>query len=319
MPAFTVTDRTEAAKVMFPGDTAAQLQYCLKNSIPDTMDFLDYLRATSRYDYTAFPPEVPGILVRSAKGRADEIWEGRPNWTNPRTEPGTLVHRLDTNAAYLAATNTHLPIGTLEHSIDGVFDRKRSGLYLIDPPYWQHHHLPNPIGNREEPGPVWIARPTLQLLFDCSTERYGQLCDAPVIHESWTSGSTDALLRKWRETLRDARAHAILQRDEVALAYVKDMYAKFVSTCGDSSANRRIRRQDWVHIIRAQAFANLWRKSLKANSGGLQVHRVWGTDELHVVGGWEAVFTEGRGLNEMKIKAENDDHGSYTVMARGVA
>lgn len=315
MPAFTVTDRTDAAKILF-SDPAEQLKFCLKNSIADSMDLLDHLRANSRYDYTSFPPALD-ILVRAAKGKYDQVWEGRQKWTNPAVAPGALVHRLDTNAAYLSATNTQLPLGALEHSTDDYFDRKRSGLYLITPPAWNVDYLPNPMGEREEPGPVWVTRPTVQLLLDCTTERYGELCEAPVIHESWTSTSSGVLLTKWRETLRDARADAILRGDDLALAYIKDMYAKFVSTCGDSSANRRIRRKDWEHIIRSQAFANLWRKSLKAHGAGLTVYKALGTDELHVVGGWQAVFPEGRGLNEMKLKDDNGDHGNYTVMAKG--
>ncbi|MFF0630746.1 hypothetical protein [Streptomyces sp. NPDC004296] len=39
-----------------------------------------------------------------------------------------------------------------------------------------------------------------------------------------------------------------------------------------------------------------------------------GTDELHVSGDWRQVFTEGRGLTQMKIKhSDAKASGEYTV------
>jgi hypothetical protein len=80
------------------------------------------------------------------------------------------------------------------------------------------------------------------------------------------------------------------------------MYAKFVSTMGESNHNRELYRPDWVHIIRSQAFANLWMKAYNAYDAGLTVVRAMGTDELHVIGGWRSVFPEGRGVTEVKVK-----------------
>ncbi|MGW6997394.1 acyltransferase [Streptomyces virginiae] len=88
----------------------------------------------------------------------------------------------------------------------------------------------------------------------------------------------------------------------MTVAYVKAMYSKLVSTVGESTANRELRRPDWMHIIRAKAFANLWMKANKAHKAGLQVVEISGTDELHVVGDWRSVFAEGRDLNQVKEK-----------------
>jgi hypothetical protein len=96
----------------------------------------------------------------------------------------------------------------------------------------------------------------------------------------------------------------------VTIEYVKAMYAKFTSTLGESSANLEIRRPEWMHIIRSQAFANLWYKAYKAHQAGLTLVRLRGTDELHVTGGgWRripgqggGVFEEGRLLTQMKLK-----------------
>jgi hypothetical protein len=88
----------------------------------------------------------------------------------------------------------------------------------------------------------------------------------------------------------------------VTLEYVKAMYSNFVSTLGESNYNREIYRTDWMHLIRSQAFANLWMKAFKAYDEGLTVVRAMGTAELHVIGDWRAVFPEGRAATEVKVK-----------------
>ena len=305
-----IADRVAAALTEAGGDRTAAAEALVAKAIPDTMELFDATRAAARYDHTAHPAE-PDILKKPAKGAANAIWEARPKWTNPHTPADAEIQPLDVNAAYLGAMTTHLPIGQLQHSDSGEFDRKRSGLYEITPGPWDHDGLPNPLGSRDMPGRVWVTRPTLQLLTDLSTDRYGALCPAPVIHQSWTSGSSENLLRALKETLRDARAEAIDSGDEVALDYVKAMYSKFVSTMAKSSRfNHDLERTDWGHIIRAQAHANLWRRAHKAHTAGLWVHRLTGVDELHIAGDWRQVWPEGRGLGEMKPKGGTYRTGS---------
>ncbi|MGR6998636.1 hypothetical protein ACU686_11940 [Yinghuangia aomiensis] len=145
----------------------------------------------------------------------------------------------------------------------------------------------------------------MRLLIRCAKEG---LCEAPVIAENWTSGASEDLLEKLRRVLTLARKDAIVHGDEVAEAYIKAVYAKFVSTIGESSSNRDLRRPEWMHIIRSQAFANLWRKGYKAYKAGFTVVQLRGTDELHVTGGdWRELFPEGRDVTETKMK------GRYTL------
>ncbi|MCG0068453.1 helix-turn-helix domain-containing protein [Streptomyces tricolor] len=284
------------------GDVEAATAALVKRAIPDAMVLLDHSRKGGRYDIVAHP-WLPDILRKKSARGADEIWEARPKWTRPELPAGEHeVTALDINGAYLSALKTWLPLGQLEHSTGNQHDRRRSGFHLITPPEWEHGAvLPNPIGARDEPGPVWVGEPTLRQLLRISAPKYG-LCDPPVIHESWTSGATETLLEKFRITLKDARDKAIAEGDDVTLEYVKAMYSKFVSTLGESNYNREIYRQDWMHLIRSQAFANLWMKAFKAYDEGLTVVRAMGTDELHVIGDWRAVFTEGRGVTEVKVK-----------------
>ncbi|MYW04452.1 DnaB-like helicase C-terminal domain-containing protein, partial [Streptomyces sp. SID3343] len=294
------------------GDITAAGEALSRRAIPDVMELLRLSRAGSRYEHTWYPP-LPDLLRKRSKEEADAVWEARPKWRNRNLPPGEHeVTALDMNAAYLSALKAHLPIGPLEHRADPEPDdfdgprgrkRRRAGIYLIDPPSWDHDDLPNPLGDRDEPGPLWITDPTLRLLLRCASPEYGRLCEEPQILESWTAVATENLLERLRTALRDARDTAVAEDDDVTLDYVKQMYAKLVSTMGGSNYNREINRPDWMHIIRSQAFANLWGKAFKAHQGGLTVVRVMGTDELHLTGGdWLTVFTEGRGVGDVKVK-----------------
>ncbi|MFE3034828.1 helix-turn-helix domain-containing protein [Streptomyces canus] len=297
-----IASAVAAALDQHSGDVEAATAALVKRAIPDAMALLDDSRKGGRYDVVAHP-WLPDILRKQTARGADQIWEARPKWTRAELPPGEHeVTALDVNGAYLSALKTHLPIGQLEHSTGGDHDRRRAGVHLITPPDWDHDaYLPNPLGSRDEPGPLWVTEPSLRLLLRLSGPKYG-LCDPPEIHESWTSGATENLLEKFRIALKDARDRAIAEDDEVTLEYVKAMYSKFVSTMGESNYNRELYRADWMHLIRSQAFVNLWWKAHRAYDEGLTVVRAMGTDELHVAGDWRAVFAEGRGVTEVKVK-----------------
>jgi hypothetical protein len=289
------------------GDVDAARAALVKKAVPDVMELFRHSRKGGRYEHSDFPPTSDLLQKKSQKG-ADEVWEGRPKWRSAdlhRAAREGLVRldvtALDMNAAYLAALKTHLPIGKLVHTSgdDAAHDPKRAGIHRVTPAPWTAEDLPSPLGARKEPGDLWVTEPTLRLLLHCA--RLG-LTAAPSIHESWTSGASEGLLEKMRRALVEVRKEAIANDDEVTLEYMKSMYSKFVSTIGESSANREIRRPDWMHIIRSQAFANLWRKAHKAHEAGLTVVEMSGTDELHLAGDWQQVFAEGRDLAQVKPK-----------------
>ncbi|NLU76657.1 AAA family ATPase [Streptomyces sp. HNM0575] len=284
------------------GDAIAATNALIKRAVPDVMGWFDHTRKGSRYEHSSFPPVNDLLKKTGQKSGADAVWEGRLSWKNMplRTDATPReVTALDANAAYLAAFKTHLPIGQLTHDAGGRHDPKKAGIHLVTPPAWNHEDLPSPLGDRRTAGDVWITEPTLRLLQRCARDG---LCDAPLIHESWTSGATENVLEKLRRTLAQVRREAIEAGDEVTTEYLKAAYSKFISTMGESTYNREIRRPDWMHILRSQAFANLWLKARKAHQAGLTVVEVTGTDELHVVGDWRQLWTEGRDLTEMKPK-----------------
>ncbi|MFJ9188552.1 helix-turn-helix domain-containing protein [Streptomyces anulatus] len=300
------------------GDEEAAAAALEKRAVPDVMDLFAETRAGSRYEYTAYPT-LPDILHKPTKKRPDDIWEARPRFRNPdysmrAAQADIKVTALDTNAAYLSSMKCWLPIGRLEHTngADGV-NPKRAGVHLITPAPWTHPGLPDPIGDRDEPGALWVTDATLRLLLRLSGPKHG-LTEAPEIHESWTSGATENFLDALRKLLAAAREEALTTQDALLEVYVKSMYSKFVSTMGESDTNRKIYRPDWMHIVRAQAHANLWSKAYKAHQGGLGIVAMLGTDELHVTGDPWTVFTEGRALSQMKVKySDAKASGEYMV------
>lgn len=302
---FTIAERVDQALRECGGDIAAAQKLLIAGAVDDAMALLDRSRAGGRYDYTAFP-SLPAPLVRPGRKQADMIWEGRPRFLNPEIPAGTVVHKLDVNGAYLAALRrVHLPIGRLQQDADpAVFEPKRAGIYLIEPPVWPWATGPDPLGNgRTAKGPVWVTTPTLRLLH----RAHG--AGSVRILESWTSGASESLLGKLGDMLAAARREALAAGDDLTVEYVKALYSRFVSTAGDSAVNHDLRRPEWAHAIRSQAFANLWYRAEKAAAAGLLIYRMSGTDELWVAGDWRAatymgkpVFVEGRDLSQVKTK-----------------
>ncbi|MFD4748770.1 helix-turn-helix domain-containing protein [Streptomyces rubiginosohelvolus] len=300
------------------GDEDAALKALIGRAIPDVMHLFNETRSTARYEYTAYPA-LPDILHKPSKREPDQIWEARPAYNNPAysmraAQRDIKVTALDVNAAYLSALKVWLPIGKLEHTtgMDGV-GPKRSGVHLITPAPWTHPHLPNPLGDRDEPGALWITDATLRLLLRLSGPKWA-LTEAPTVHESWTSGATENFLDALRKLLTAARSEAITAGDKLTLEYVKAMYSKFVSTMGESQHNREMVRPDWMHNIHSQAYALHCGRAYKADQAGLDVVALKHTDELHVIGDWQRVFTEGRGVSELKVKqGDAKTAGEYLV------
>ncbi|WP_216590252.1 DnaB-like helicase C-terminal domain-containing protein [Streptomyces brasiliscabiei] len=302
-----IRDAVEQALGEANGDVDAAIAALKKKAVPDSMALFKLTRVGANYVHTVYPPALD-FLSKPGQGEADGVWEGRQKWRNAplyeairKGERHPLdVFGLDINAAYLSAFKTHLPIGALKHDPTGGFDRRKAGIHRVDHFTWPHADLPSPIGNRIEPGPYLLDEATVRLLIRCHELN---LCEAPRILESWTSGASEALLEKFRRVLQQARQTAIENEDSVTEEYVKAMYSRFTSTIGESGKNREIRRPEWVHTIRSQAFASLWLKAHKAHQAGLILVQVSGVDELHVAGGdWKEVWEEGRKPTQMKVK-----------------
>jgi len=296
-------------------------------SLEHVMDLWDKTRVGGRYDHTAYP-DLPEPLIRQRKGNADEVWEGRPKFTHPDPNlRGQTVTPLDVNGAYLSALGSAvLPVRSITHNPTGRDSKGRNwswenpddygrgvnlaGIVQIDQLPWPHDHLPHPLGDdRETAGRMWVPTPVFTKLKDAVSAQL--LEELPPIRQAYVAPGTDAMFKILTSILRDARTRAIEENDDLTKAYVAKMYAVFVSTCGDSPANHHLQRPDWQHIIRGHAFANLWRKAIKAHRAGLTIAHVGGTDELHLIGDvfgarldGKPVFQQGTGLNQIKLKGE---------------
>ncbi|MFE2675726.1 DnaB-like helicase C-terminal domain-containing protein [Streptomyces hygroscopicus] len=315
-----VSDRVARALEERGGDADAALKALAGDggsAIPDVMELFEATRVETSYQHTTYP-KLPEPLVRKRRDNADEVWEARPNFTNPAVPDGTEVTELDVNAAYLAALQSaHLPIRTITHNPEGWDDLANygkgldlSGICRIDPIDWQHPELPHPLGDdREMSGTLWVPTSVVLGLRDLASPSYGELCTPPVIREAYVAKGSASLFKTLVNVLNEARMQAVSESDELTKAYVAAMYAKLVSTMGDSRKNHELRRPEWQHIIRGQAFSNLRRKAVRAHQAGLTVVQVGGTDELHLAGDvWAArwngrpLFMEGRALNQIKVK-----------------
>lgn len=323
VPALDMEPVAKAKAMIEAGkDAKTAMDWLRRQAIPQGMALLLATRAEARFDLVKFPP-MPEVLHRPDKNSQDEVWESRPNWTRKGIEKGTPVNPLDVNAAYCSAFVTQLPNGRLRHSTDGDFKPRESGVHLIDVFDWPHEELPHPLGAREESGKIWVPSSTLKLLVDLSKDtksRPAYLPAPPKVYESWTSGSSESHLRVFRDTLIAARRKVLSapEYDEFAYEYIKAIYSKFVSTLGESKHNFEICRPDWMHIIRSQAYANLWRKAETAHLGGLTVAKVAGTDELHVIGEPWSVFADGRDVGKSKDgRAYMKSKGVYEFGSRG--
>lgn len=273
-----------------------------KQSIGMVMDLFEDVRTFGRLPIIHHPP-YPDVFQRATRRAAHGVWLAKHNWTGPGTGIGDVV-KLDVPGAYLNAFICHLPIQALRHDESGVWSPRMAGVYRITPPDWRVPDMPNPLGDREEDGELWVTSATLKLIMWCADDRR-RLCDTPKIHEAWTAQSSEDLLRSLRAVLAYLRSQAITHGDTLTREVVKDMYSKFYATIGDSPHNHRMKRPEWSAIIQAQAAANLWGRAWKLRQAGLDLVHVGGTDEIHVVGDWEKVFTNGHELTQMKIKADD--------------
>jgi AAA domain len=244
-------------------------------------------RQTARYKpslYAAQPDEVK------------EVWEGRNKWSIPVPD-GTPLVRLDKAAAYLSAVNTRLPVGPLTEDADpdDAYRSGRAGYHLVRIPAAELA-CGGPFHTRLEKGDVWITTPTLKQLLHVLPDT--------MIGRSFTGPATEVLLRPWADVLREKRAEAIRNDDGALYGFVKSCYSLPIATMGESSKNWEIRRPDWMHIIRAQAYALLWRKAMQAQKNGCLVVKVGNTDEIWLRDDIQVAnnFKIGRGLGEWSVK-----------------
>lgn len=251
------------------------------------------------------PAEVPPPLRHEGPGKGMLVHEGAHHWVNPTIASGSSVTTIDRNGSFLGVLGSaELPIGRLRHEHGSTPDPAQVGLHRIDQwPTWDRPDLPHPGGAQPHGRELWITTPTLKLLRQRELMGLGPF----TVLESWLGAKMR--LEQLAAELRSARQYAIDTDDQDLLDYVKATYSIGLATMGESSANTRLWRPDWVAIIRATFHANMDRAAHRIAGEGIPLAAVCHTDEIHVCETAADVFasravTEGQALSHWKRKGE---------------
>jgi len=203
---------------------------------------------------------------------------GHLDWSRPLNEYEEgwgFVHTFDANSAYLgSAINSELAWSTLHHT-GAIAASAAPGYWLVelDPATVAMHEDPTSpplFGTRSiRDGAVWVTTPYLKFL--------GEIGDPLRVLDSWTAipgvrgdGSQShpanvRVLRKWGETMRDARLSVARMPDgsmrDLLETAVKRTYKDAVG--GMQRETMRIYRPDWAHSVIDLWRATLWRKMMK--------------------------------------------------------
>jgi AAA domain len=207
-------------------------------------------------------PELPAIAEAAHIVAA---WNfSRDGYTGPATT-------LDANAAWPTATSSVVVAhGQLDHT--GAMDLPERGLrpgyYQMTVYPWTEPGMPSPLAHAKVGADVVVPAPTAALLRDLAAA--GRWPDAAAA-DSWTGDP--CRLAEWARLVRELRRYVIDQHEAGSAPYdaVKTAFGQALglmtgSWAPDSTVPRRewrckCRRVDWVHHIRTQAAATLWRRA----------------------------------------------------------
>jgi len=262
---------------------------------------------------------------------AAQVWTPSWSWRRPVTsDDGAWLTVLDANGAYLsAAASVMVGHGALRHTGPIVFDPKRPGYWLIEAHPWPAwDQIMSPLGGtprRRKAATVWVTTETVQLL--AQLVETGIWPDVDII-DSWTADH-GVRLRAWAAAVRrdreDARDLGCAVRDpdgeccapHARESAIKEGYATAVVMFGLPERSA-IHRPDWMHAIRAQSAASVWRYGWRCVQGGFALVGSGHVDELvltrsAVVRLWQMaragrptplrLDTTGRQLGCFKVKA----------------
>jgi hypothetical protein len=196
---------------------------------------------------------------------------------------------LDANAAFISPlSGTEFAHNRLVHTGPQEFN-KLPGYWLIDAHSWPDSRIVSPLGQGiRARGRIWLATPTVALL--AQLYESGHWPDLTV-HDSWTPEfGAKVRFKEWAAWIRDSRAATFDPEDLEARQHIKDGYSAAVTMMGGLSetdraegtkrAKSKMRRPDWKTTIRAQSWANMWRKAWNCVQAGVPVMGMRETDEL---------------------------------------
>lgn len=217
-----------------------------------------------RWHHRVRPAQEPELIKTAEFLRSNlhYVWFRRPTSEELKAR---WAHVFDPNGAYLAAASRqNLPEGVPARQLRKpiIFDKRRAGYWLIEPPP-PRPDLPDPFDPQaDEPArrrrPVWLTTPAARLALELGA---AQPSDAWV----WGDGDNQhAYLDHWYRALSAARSHFVEDGPPLALAAVKLTYTHGIGKLG--SVDRRRGETDplfhpyWRWAVMAEARRRLYIK-----------------------------------------------------------
>ncbi|TQL14682.1 DUF927 domain-containing protein [Streptomyces sp. SLBN-134] len=255
--------------------------------------FAPFLRRTS----PRWQPERPAVID------AVRVMDG---WSWEREDYDGEVVVMDRNGSWpTAVSSVRVVHGEFEHTgavEDLTGQAPAPGYYKVRVYPWTETDLPSPLGSETVGEERWITGTRMHLLADLAAA--GRWPDASA-SDSWTG--TAVRLSSWAHLIGECRRYALETHgresgayDAVKEAFGQSMGLMYGSLDGDGASMRRkwncrSRRTDWVHAIKDQASATIWRTADKVRQlgDGMAPVSLRNVDELVLPAAALAAATEG--------------------------
>ncbi|MFE5809446.1 DUF927 domain-containing protein [Streptomyces sp. NPDC056491] len=214
-------------------------------------------------------PERPAIIDAA---RVMDGW----SWELEDYDGDVVV--MDRNGSWpTAVSSVRVVWGQMENTgaIEEVTGVPRPGYYKVRVWPWTEKDMPSPLGNETVGEERWITGTRMQLLVDLVSA--GRWPDASA-SDSWTGDPVR--LSAWAHFVGECRRYALETHGRESSAYdaVKEAFGQsmglmYGSLSGAGAQTTRVwncktRRTDWVHAIKDQASATIWRTADKVRRLG---------------------------------------------------
>jgi hypothetical protein len=293
------------------GEAPARLRFlaALEGTREQAGAFAPFLRRTSPRWQPERPPVIDAVRVMDGWS-----WE-REDFT------GEAVV-MDRNGSWpTAVSSVRVVHGEFEHTgaIEEVTGAPAPGYYKVRVYPWTEAELPSPLGTETVGEERWITGTRMHLLADLADA--GRWPDASA-SDSWTGKAVR--LSSWAHLIGECRRYALetYGRESGAYEAAKEAFGQsmglmYGSLDGEGATTRRkwncrSRRTDWVHAIKDQASATIWRTADKARQLGVVPVALRNVDELLLPAGTLAAVTEGE-RPALRLDESGTQFGTWKV------
>lgn len=217
-------------------------------------------------------PVFDGIDPAEKATEVPCVWQASPDADRLPYE-----HGYDVTALHLAAAGTvQLAVDRLTYRGAGLqlVSENPPGYYRITVPEWRFYdRMPHPAGRYFPGDTVWVAHPTVDMLFEVAHE-YGVIAE-PEVHEAWTCDISNRVMRDFSRWFSEGLKLAAGFEDLAVYDALKEGYKKGIGMLNmrpnpkEPDHKGRVFRPDWEHAIIAKSRCDVWRKLWKeGNTSG---------------------------------------------------